>query len=307
MKLMVLLKDIFARLYLVYGLFALFLVFLWHNPAIMRNAVAQTVSRLTPPINYFKLFVEPQGNYDKDRLKDCIYYHQKVAYFFPFQSPEANTMLGFCYYRINNVARAVEAYQRSLELNPVYFWSYYNLGVISFKQEKYPEAYMYFRKATEQDLVKSMYIISNSKVYLDVISSDAKAADAYNPEQSVRRGYGRAYRGVMAALFKAERYNELLQFAIKSIADKNDENGVYYHYAGLAAFNLKAFDKAAILFEKAIELNQQNADAVLYLGLCLQAVGRNDIARGYMATASKLHAQYGSFADKYENFDVQLF
>ncbi len=300
--------DKLCRVYLIYGAFVLFMVFLWHTPSIMRNAVSQTISRLTPPINYFKLFVEPQGNYDKNKLKDCIYYHQKVAYFFPYQGPEANSMLGFCYYRYGKVDRAVESYQRSLGLNPVFFWSYYNLGIIEYNRKDYPKAYAYLRKAVEQDMVKSMLIITQSKVYSDVIASDAGAARSYDVEKSVRAGYEKASIAIMATLLKAQKYGELLQFAIKSVGGQREEvQDVYYYYAGLAAFNLKAFDKAAVLLEKSIELNGQNADAFLYMGLCLQAGGRNDLAQGYLSTASKLHGQYGSFADKHEKFDVQLF
>ncbi len=301
------LKDKLARVYIVYGAFVLFLVFLWHTPSIMRNAVSQTISRLTPPINYFELYVEPQGDFNKDGLKECIYYHQKVAYFFPYQSPEANSMLGFCYYRYGRVDRAVQAYQRSLELNPVYFWSYYNLGVIAYNRKDYPRAYSYFRTATEQDMVKTMLIISQSKVYSDVIASDKAATQGYDVEKSVKSGYEKAYIGIMATLFKAEKYAQLLQFSVKNASAKEQGQDIYYFYAGLAAFHLKVFDKAAVLLEKSIELNGQNADAFLYMGLCLQAGGRNDLAREYLSTAAALHRQYGSFANRHEVFDVQIF
>src|ERR1035437_6942210 len=71
------------------------------------NAILQTMSRLTPPMDYFTEFVDKQDHYDRFKLMNCINYHQAVAHYFVYQKAEAYGMLGFCYERLGQRPQAL--------------------------------------------------------------------------------------------------------------------------------------------------------------------------------------------------------
>src|ERR1039457_2998719 len=73
---------------------------------LINNAIPQTVSRLTPPIDYFAEFVDKSGPYDQFKLMNCVNYHKAVSQFFDFQKAEAYGMLGFCYERLGQQSQA---------------------------------------------------------------------------------------------------------------------------------------------------------------------------------------------------------
>src|SRR5258708_6545940 len=106
----------------------------------MTNAMLQTMSRLTPPIDYFFEFVDHQDHYDRFKLMDCVNYHKAVVRYFDFQRSEGYAMLGFCYERLGQESQAIVSYKQAIAFNPEYFWPYYNLGVIFYDQGRYSQA-----------------------------------------------------------------------------------------------------------------------------------------------------------------------
>ena len=61
----------------------------------MDNAVPQTMSRLTPPMDYFAEFVDKEDHYDRFKLMNCINYHKAVAHFFLFKKQKPMACWGF--------------------------------------------------------------------------------------------------------------------------------------------------------------------------------------------------------------------
>ncbi len=132
------------------------------------NAINQTMSRLTPPMDYFAEFVDKESHYNRFKLMNCLNYHKAVAHFYPFQGAEAYGMLGFCNERLGQESQAITSLQKAIALNPDYFWPYYNLGVIFYRESQYSQAKDYLSQALEQDPVKTIVLLSRSKVYNDV-------------------------------------------------------------------------------------------------------------------------------------------
>jgi tetratricopeptide (TPR) repeat protein len=165
---------------------------------LVKNAVDQTMSRLTPPMNYFTEFVDKQDHYDRFKLMNCVNYHQAVAHFFPFQKAEAYGMLGFCYERLGQDPQAVASYQQAIALNPDYFWPYYNLGVIFYRQAQYSKAGDYLTQGLKLDPIKTIVLLSRSKVYNDVNLSGQRAVSDYF--QGLQEGRREAYLLMMDSL-----------------------------------------------------------------------------------------------------------
>lgn len=163
------------------------------------NAVPQTLSRLTPPIDYFTEFVNKQDHYDPYKLMYCVNYHQAVAQFFTIQRAEAYGMLGFCYERLGQSSQAVNAYQKAIALNPDYFWPYFNLGIMAYKQSQYTQAANYFHQALGLEPIKTIVLLSRSKVYNDVRLS--QEVGSYDYLQGLKEGQTEGYMLMMRSLY----------------------------------------------------------------------------------------------------------
>lgn len=295
------LKTILTRtvfFYLVCGLLV------WHMldyHQFINNAVPQTMSRLTPPVDYFKEFVDRDGNYDRFKLMDCIYYHKKVAGYFVYQKAEALGMLGFCYERSGERPQAIDAYQQAIASNPNYFWPYYDLGVIYYDQAQYARAADYLQQAVEQDPVKSIILLTRSKVYTDV------SGGQYDFIQGLKQGRVQAYALLMDSLTKTGSYGQLGRVAIYGLKEGLGEESLFYYYAGLAAFNQKSFVNAIGFLHAAIQADPYNADAYYYLGLCLRLAGKDDLAGVFLSQAAQLHQHGDSEIKKYLKARVRFF
>jgi tetratricopeptide (TPR) repeat protein len=291
---LVFLKYILTRSFVFYLLCFLLVWRLLDYQELAGNAVPQTLSRLTPPMDYFSEFVDKEGQYDSLKLMNCVNYHKAVGDFFAFQKAEAYGMLGFCYERLGEQSRAVSAYHQAIALNPDYFWPYYDLGVISYHQSQFARAADYFEQAIELSPVKTLVLLSRSKVYNDVRLS--KEAGSYDYLEGLKQGRVKAYILLMDSFSKTGAYDALWKTALYGLKEGLDTQGVFYYYAGVAAFHQKYYQQSVQLLQISIQDDPENADALMYMGMCLHAAGKDDIAQLLMKKAALLHEQQGDSA-----------
>jgi tetratricopeptide (TPR) repeat protein len=268
------------------------------------NAITETMSRYVPPILYFKDFVYKNKDYDEFKLRWCIDYHRKAAQLFSYQKSEALAMTAFCYDRFGDQTKAIDFYQASAQANPVYFWPYYNLGVLSFKKGEYAKAISFFQEALNKDIKKNMFLLLQSKVYLDVRLSDNPNYDLL---QSYNEGSFNSYIYILESLFHLKKYQQMFEvsnFVLKKNFGKDD---IFYYYAGIAAFHQKAFEQAFELFQLSLEKDPQNPETVYYLGLSFQMMGKNDLAKVFLARAVEIRQKNGSQIEQYLNQGIRFF
>ncbi len=60
-------------------------------------------------------------------------YYAKIVEMFP-DNDAGHFLLGYCDYYSGDINSAREQFERSVKINPYFFWSYYDLGVIYFQQ-----------------------------------------------------------------------------------------------------------------------------------------------------------------------------
>jgi len=291
---------------IIFYLLCSFLIWHWLDyHALVNNAIPQTMSRLTPPIDYFDDFISKQNNYDRFKLMDCIYYHKAVAKYFPFQKAESLGMMGFCYERLGQKQLAIDAYKQSIASNPDYFWPYYDLGVIFYNQNQYSKAAEYFQNAAEEDPVKTIVLLSRSKVYNDVRLSDGTGS--YNVIQSIKEGQKQAMILMMESLNKLGLYDQLLAVAINGIKQGTDDEGIFYYYAAVAAYYQKYYPQSLRFLQISLQANANNPDAYLYMGMGLKMVGQEGPAQLFIQRASLMNKQGISTLKKYLNPQVRFF
>ncbi|MBF0489801.1 MAG: tetratricopeptide repeat protein [Candidatus Omnitrophica bacterium] len=275
-------------------------------PLFKKNFLDQTMNRLSPPINYFKDFANPKDYLSDFKLRQCIYYHQKVVDFYDFERPAAYAMMGYCYEHLGESQKALKAYQSALDINPNDFWSYYNMGVISYQRGSYQKAADYFKEALLKDVNLNVYVLYKSKMYTDIRVSNGSHSD-YDYFQGLRQGHVNSYIYLMESLAKAEDYERLPELAVVAIKENLGEDDIFYYYAGRAEFSQKSYDKAVEFLRLSIEKNPNNFEAYLYLGLTMRAVGKEDIALKLLKTSENIRQMRGSYIEHRLSSGVRFF
>ncbi len=114
-------------------------------------------------------FLYPKA--DINYLKLYETYFSRVGKVFSNRLPEILGLQGYCSYQRGDFNKAEQYYKKAILINPRFFWYYYNLGVIYFQQQKYPQALETFQLALNQDLQDTLItIFSSSKVYLPILT-----------------------------------------------------------------------------------------------------------------------------------------
>src|SRR6185436_367433 len=106
-------------------------------------------------------------------LKEYANYYEKITRYLPHQR-EAYVFLGFCYQYLGKIPEAAQAFQQAIQLDPNFFWSYYNLGVILFNKGDYKGASQLFKRALEVDIKQTLQTMSQSYIYLEIMNREVK-------------------------------------------------------------------------------------------------------------------------------------
>ena len=301
-------KLIFTKaifLYLVLG------AALWYTPwfyTARAHAIAQVLTRLHPHINYFEDFANPHEHFSIDQLNLCINYHKRVVQFIPLEGPEAYQMIGYCYNLLGDRANAEKFYQMSTKTmpGPNYFWPYYNLGILAFNKGDNSRAVDYFQKALVRYEVVNHWLWTHSKVFNDVRISDPANAD-YNFSENFRKSYTQAYILLLESIVRLKSYDELFKVIPLALKDAWGEQDVFYYYGGVGDFYRRNYKEALIFLHLAVNLNPNNSDAILYMGKCMQAIGRPDLADNLFSQAENVKQRDGPFMEKRLNPSIRFF
>jgi len=153
------------------------------------KAKAVTLNLIKPSFEDFVAYRIDHGQSGISR--NYPQYYEKLAEYMP-QKAEAHALLGFCYYHTGKREEAKAAFIRAIQLNPDFFWTPFNLGVIYFYQDRYQEADVMLRRALALKPEATLKTIFSSKIYGEIIRS-AKNFD-YAVEENLKAGYRDAYR-----------------------------------------------------------------------------------------------------------------
>ena len=209
---------------------------------------------------------------DLDGIKDYVLFYGRVAAYFPDQA-DAQAMLGFCYDHLGNQKLAIKHYRQAIASQPDYFWPYYNLGIIYFRASQFRESAEMFKKALELNLQKTLELIRDSKViYKSIILEDPSLGQKMG--ERLDDSFEYAYQLLILDYYYLDDFRAMLE-AARNAAEVRTRKESFYFYAGMAAYELKEFQTAVELFEKAYTINPYFTDAAKYWKLCLELSGQN--------------------------------
>ena len=186
-----------------------------HN-LVIEKAKVMTISYYFPHFPYFAQIVEGAQKPNEELMdgyhfgKPYIFhmYYQKAAELFP-KNEDAYVLLGYTEYYQKSINDALRDYQKSIELNPYFFWSYYNLGVIYFQQKDYMKSVWMFTRALSLNHTMTLEILHQSGLYRQIWKH------VNNPPQLLQSNLeqGRQDAGVLlaASYLKGKAFAQSLQ------------------------------------------------------------------------------------------------
>src|SRR3989338_6396246 len=126
-------------------LFCIFLSSVHYNDLASKGRGA-AFSRLMPAHEWIFWYFEKDQASALKHFDEFVHYYEQLVEYMPYAA-DAFGMMGFFYYHLGDKDKALAAYQRAIELNPLYFWSYYNKGLIHFENGEYAQSLELFRSA----------------------------------------------------------------------------------------------------------------------------------------------------------------
>ncbi len=245
---------------------------------VMNQVRLSVLNRLMPDSTYVAKFVENHGQLgvnDAINVKDYMVCFREVVRYFP-SFFEAWGILGFSYYHLGKTEQAIYAYERAIVANPNNLWFYHDLGMIYFKSGQYEKAADYFKKALMTNADVALASLISSRVYLPIFEyiKDYQGVLAGN----IKKGYQHCYQMLVLLEYRLNRFAEALRGAQYAIKTNTEPKDFFYHFAGLAAYQLKDYKTAIYFFQESIKINPQNPEAFHYLALIYRTLGKEDLA-----------------------------
>ena len=234
-------------------------------------------------INYEKNIVEPylmrfetrKAAYDEETFRLAVNYYSRLARLSP-ESALFHAGLGFCYYYLNDSARALAAYDRAIQADPLIYSLYWDQGMILYKEGRYAGAV--------QLLNRSLRMMEEMMPGIMAAGASLEANGEIVLSQLLQRVVSRARydeERLFGALVKS--YEQLGQYPIvKKVAmmalENYPQSPGFLYYTGLACYHDKDYVPAVQYFNQTILADPENMEAYYYRGLCWQELGQNQSA-----------------------------
>ncbi len=268
------------------------------------HAQAATLSRLQPPYEYLTQFARGNAPFDRKQL---LYYR---LFFTQLRStlkdrPDAYGMLAFCEYHLGNTDKAIAAYKKAAERVPYFTWFNYNLAVIHFQRKDYVQAAKYASATARGNPDLVLRFMLTAKVYLDAMAS----VPNFEKDFSIRlkKSFQNSYKIMVLSYFKLGRFSEMVVLADIAVNQKLDDDGFFYYYLGMGAFQGKQYERAALYLREALARNPQSSEAYYFLALTLKAMGREDMAVPALQKAEIFNRTKGPSYQDIKHLSVQIF
>jgi len=278
-----------------------------HRIEVEKKAKLTTLNYYIPSFDILADYIHHPQNPDQVLLRGdggFINYYEKIIEFFPHM-PEAHAMLGFLYYFAEENEKSIAAYQRAIALNPQYFWSHYNLGIIHFKDARYQLASDSFQKAITTKPDMTLKSIFSSKIYQQILMNIND--QDYSLMQDLRTGYRDSYQMLVLSNYYMNNFSRMFHSSRMALNAHIENPDIFYYYQGLAAFQLKDYDQSVSLLMEAISRNPDHSNSHHYLGLSLKAIGK-DVVGGKVLQKAAILAETNNTADFDENnFELKFF
>lgn len=262
------------------------------------------LSRLMPDHGWLLLYTDMHQASALRHFDEFVHFYEQLLEYMPYTA-DAFGMLGFVHYHMGNKDKALAAYQRAIELNPLYFWFYYNKGFVHFERGEYTQALGLFRDAMSTSPDTAMSFIYMSKVFIPV----REVTQDYQGTINVRlhKAYRECYKLVLMSQYFMKDYRGVLNSANYAMKENFEDKSFFFHYAGIAAYHLGEYRSAASLLQQSIQGNSGTRESFEYLAAAWEALGRPELAMPFTIEANRRDLKGSPFESIRPGLSLQIF
>jgi tetratricopeptide (TPR) repeat protein len=235
---------------------------------VQRKAKIQLINFYMP--QDFSPFLEiakgiPDVHFDQQYLN----YFTSVIDIFPTQW-DAYLALGLCQYYSQNQTKAIELLQKSAQIEPNFFWTNYNLGLLHFSSKRYADAAHSFQKALSADPKQSVQFLMRSKIYQQILQSVQPFP--INFGSRIKAAYENSATLLIVSQYRLKEFTQMEK--IVQFMRKNEliDEAKYLFYRGVNAYEQRDYTEAVKFFTKSNE-EQLHSETSEYLSKSLNASG----------------------------------
>ncbi|MDR1983896.1 MAG: tetratricopeptide repeat protein [Prevotellaceae bacterium] len=221
-----------------------------------------------------------KGDYDK-----AIEYYNKVIELKP-DTETAYNNLGIAYHNKGDNDKAIEYYKKAIELKPDDAFAYSNLGLAYDNTGNYDKAIEYYKKAIELKPDDAITYYNFGIVYYHKGDND-KAIGYWNETIILKPDYTDAYYNLGFAYYNKGDNDKAIEYYNKAVELKPDFTNAYNNL-GVAYYYKGDYDKAIEYYNKAVELKPDDATVYNNIGEAYYYKGDYDKAIEYWNKAIEL-------------------
>ncbi len=207
--------------------------------------------------------------------------------------------------RLNENEQAEKSYRKSIELNPLLCDAHYNLGVLQLQSNNESQAIFYFTEALKikPDFAKALNAIGVSKLnsfeFTEAIDIFSRAIEKDPDDPSFYLNRGNAYAS-------SKKYQEAFDDYGKAIEIKSDYYQAYSNRGNILLTQLNQPEAALILFEVAIGINPNFADAHINKAETLNRLGMEELALNSFLRALEINSNAPYIIGKCLHYKMKL-
>lgn len=191
------------------------------------------------------------------KLQEFASYYENVTLFAP--SADAFGLLGYCYHYLGFQEKSMEAYRKAIQMKPNFFWFYYNLGILSYKNGSYQNAALLFQKALETKTKDNINLVFSSRIYYPLLS--AEGINYSKLQQRLVDGRRKSYELVILSYLHLQNYTDILYLATQILESSFKEKDAFYYYAALSSFLLDEHKQAIFFLQEYLKRLPDNPKA----------------------------------------------
>jgi len=210
-------------------------------------------------------------------LHSYIEYYNEIVKFMPHR-PAPYGMLGYCYYQLGDLQKAIKKYKKAIEENPYFFGYYYNLGALNYQMGQYKPAIESLKNALNTKPKNNMKFIMSSIIYKNTFTKQGYVSQE-EFRNKLREGQKNSYILVSLSYYRLGLYSSMRQIAKASIDLGFDDQGEFLFLMGLSLHHSGKYEEAVYYYQEYIKKNPNNTKVFLYLSKSLKELNRHMLSK----------------------------
>lgn len=234
-------------------------------------------------------------HFNRGRYSDSLELYKRALQVFPRCPAAVRLGIGLCRYKLGQIDKAKQAFQRVLQLDPENSDALVALGILDLQtseasnirtgMEKMQRAFdIYPYCATSLNYLANHFFFTGQHFLVEQLTETALAVTTHGPTKS------HSYYNLARSYHSKGDHEKAGMYYMASVKESNKPQEFVLPYYGLGQVQLKLGDLRSALsnFEKVLEVHPENCDTLKALGHIYFQLGQSEKAHEFIKKATKV-------------------